>query len=52
MPYGLFCRHENMMSQDDEIMRAYYDVWGEHMGRQASNPLNAKRAAKLVRQGA
>jgi methanesulfonate monooxygenase large subunit len=52
MPYGLFCRHENLMSQDDEIMRAYYDVWGEHMGRKASNPLNIKNDVRIVSMGA
>lgn len=37
--WGIFARHENMMSQDDEIMRAYYTVWSKMMGRPASNPL-------------
>lgn len=37
--WGIFARHEGMMSQDDEIMRAYYAVWSAHMGRPASNPL-------------
>lgn len=37
--WGLFARHENMMSQDDEIVRAYYKVWGQMMGCAANNPL-------------
>ncbi|QHE78665.1 aromatic ring-hydroxylating oxygenase subunit alpha [Hydrogenophaga sp. PBL-H3] len=38
-PFGLFARHENLLAQDDEIMRCYYRVWGDRMGRAASNPL-------------
>jgi methanesulfonate monooxygenase large subunit len=37
--YGIIARHEDLMSQDDEIMRAYYRVWGAYMGRSAANPL-------------
>jgi methanesulfonate monooxygenase large subunit len=37
--WGLFARHEGLKAQDDEIMRAYYRVWGRMMGRSASNPL-------------
>ncbi|AUL45994.1 ring-hydroxylating oxygenase subunit alpha [Bordetella trematum] len=37
--WGQFARHENLRAQDDEIMRAYYRVWGRHMQREASNPL-------------
>lgn len=36
--WGIFARHENLMSQDDEIMRAYYAVWSRWMGRPASAP--------------
>lgn len=36
--HGIIARHENLMSQDDEIMRAYYRVWSRHMGRSASDP--------------
>jgi methanesulfonate monooxygenase subunit alpha len=38
--FGILARHENLLSQDDEIMRAYYNVWSRHMGRPASNPKN------------
>ncbi|AWQ03681.1 Rieske [2Fe-2S] domain protein [Bordetella bronchiseptica MBORD675] len=37
--WGLFARHEGLKAQDDEIMRAYYRVWGRMMGKSASNPL-------------
>lgn len=37
--YGLLARHENLMSQDDEIMRAYYRTWGKYMDRSAADPL-------------
>lgn len=37
--WGLFARHENLQAQDDEIMRAYYRVWGEVTGFSASNPI-------------
>ena len=38
--YGIIARHEDLMSQDDEIMRAYYRVWGKYMGTSAANPLH------------
>ena len=41
--YGLFARHENLGAQDDEVMRAYYRVWGDHMGRKASDPLGHRQ---------
>lgn len=47
--YGLIARHENMMSQDDEIMRAYYRTWGRYMDRSAADPLQtAARHEALV----
>ncbi|OOG53217.1 Rieske 2Fe-2S domain-containing protein [Polaromonas sp. C04] len=47
--YGIIARHEDLMSQDDEIMRAYYRVWGKYMGTSAANPLNkaARREAHM-----
>lgn len=45
--WGVFARHENLMSQDDEIMRAYYHVWGRMMGCAASNPLGEDRSAPV-----
>lgn len=45
--WGIFARHENMMSQDDEIMRAYYRVWSAMMGRPASNPLGRDVVAAM-----
>lgn len=38
--YGIMARHEDLMSQDDEILRAYYRTWGKYMNRSAANPLN------------
>lgn len=40
--YGIIARQESLMSQDDEIMRAYYRVWGRWMGRSASDPLRSE----------
>lgn len=37
-PFGLFARRENLLAQDDEIMRGYYRAWSERMGLKASNP--------------
>lgn len=37
--YGIIARQEDLMSQDDEIMRAYYRTWGRYMNRSAANPL-------------
>jgi methanesulfonate monooxygenase large subunit len=37
--FGIIARHEDMKSQDDEIMRAYYRTWSVYMGREASDPL-------------
>jgi len=37
--YGIIARREELMSQDDEIMRAYYRTWGKYMNRRASHPL-------------
>jgi len=37
--YGIIARHEDLMSQDDEIVRAYYRVWGKYMGVSAAKPL-------------
>lgn len=36
--FGLISRHEDLLAQDDEIMRAYYRVWSEKMNRKASDP--------------
>ncbi len=36
--YGIIARDENLKSQDEEILRAYYRVWGRWMGRKASDP--------------
>src|SRR5690606_26563375 len=36
--YGIIARHEDMKSQDDEILRAFYRVWGRYMERRASDP--------------
>jgi methanesulfonate monooxygenase large subunit len=36
--FGIIARHEDLDSQDDEILRAYYRVWGRYMGRLASDP--------------
>jgi len=48
--YGLIARHENLMSQDDEIMRAYYRTWARYMGRSAADPLQtANRREALVK---
>ena len=47
--YGLLARHENLKSQDDEIMRAYYRTWGRYMDRSAADPLKtATRREALV----
>lgn len=46
--YGLIARHENMMSQDDEIMRAYYRTWGRYMGRSAANPLRTSQGREAL----
>lgn len=47
--YGIIARHEDLMSQDDEILRAYYRVWGKYMGTSAAHPLNksARREARM-----
>lgn len=37
--FGVIARHEELKSQDDEIMRAYYRTWNRYMGRKASDPL-------------
>ena len=50
-PFGLFARKEEMRGQDDEIMRAYYRVWSERMGRSAQSPKAPVVAAAVV-QGA
>jgi methanesulfonate monooxygenase large subunit len=42
--YGIFARHENLLSQDDEVMRAYYRVWSDYMGRKASDPMDERRS--------
>ena len=36
--FGIISRQEDLKSQDDEIMRAYYKVWGKWMGRKANDP--------------
>lgn len=46
--YGLIARHEELMSQDDEIMRAYYRVWGQYMGTSASNPLRKAAPREML----
>ncbi len=43
--WGIFARHENMGAQDDEIMRAYYSVWGKWMERRANDPYGNMTAA-------
>lgn len=43
--YGIIARHEELMSQDDEIMRAYYRTWSQYMGRKAFDPLGTRAAA-------
>ena len=48
-PFGLFARKEELRGQDDEIMRAYYRVWSERMGRSAQAPQAPKAT---VTQGA
>src|SRR5262249_1059279 len=37
-PYGLFARHEGFRTHDDETVRAFYDQWGEMVGRAAHDP--------------
>ena len=44
--YGLIGRHEDLKAQDDEMMRAYYDAWADHMGRVASDLKPLTRAAE------
>jgi methanesulfonate monooxygenase large subunit len=48
--FGIIARHENLMSQDDEIMRAYYRTWGKYMDRNAADPLldAARREAPVA----
>lgn len=36
--YGLFARRENLLAQDDEVLRAYYRAWGRRTGRRPSDP--------------
>ena len=43
--YGIIAREEGLLSQDDEIMRAYYRVWSRYMGRAANAPLREVRSA-------
>lgn len=47
--FGVIARHEDLMAQDDEILRAYYRVWGQYMGTSAANPLSnaAHREAQM-----
>jgi methanesulfonate monooxygenase large subunit len=39
-PFGLFARRENLLAQDDEIMRCYYRAWSDRMGLKASDPFD------------
>ncbi len=40
--YGLIARHENLMAQDDEIMRAYYRSWSRKMNRLSYDPFRLR----------
>ncbi|AEC21006.1 putative dioxygenase subunit [Pusillimonas sp. T7-7] len=42
--YGIFAREEELLSQDDEIVRSYYRTWGRYMNRSASDPLRTAAA--------
>lgn len=48
--FGIISRHEELRSQDDEIVRAYYRTWERYMGRKASDPLGLRegRAAHVA----
>jgi methanesulfonate monooxygenase subunit alpha len=36
--YSILARHEDMRTQDDGLLRAYYQEWGRLMGRPAHDP--------------
>jgi methanesulfonate monooxygenase large subunit len=39
--YGLFARRENLLGQDDAVLRGYYHAWSERVGRKASDPASS-----------
>ena len=37
--HGIIARHEDLKSQDDVLMRTFYQEWSRRMGRPAHDPL-------------
>lgn len=51
--YPILARHEDLKTQDDEVMRAYYRTWARYMGRTASDPRKlTKDEPRRVAEGA
>jgi hypothetical protein len=36
--YSILARHEGLKTQDDVLLRTYYQEWSRLMGRPAQNP--------------
>jgi methanesulfonate monooxygenase subunit alpha len=36
--FSIMARHENLRTQDDALLRSFYQEWGRLMGRPASDP--------------
>jgi len=45
-PWSLFARHEDGRSQDDVLVRAFYEEWGRRTGRSANDPLRQEVGAE------
>ena len=39
-PFGVIARHEDLKTQDDAMMRSFYEEWSDRMGRRAHDPYN------------